>query len=123
MARDGFPYAFTLLCQNEFKPAIGKRIRKCTPRRRVAPHTAELGTISQQFASPDTKGAFTHYAAPIDGTRTRITHCSSRGLLQHSYSINGSLATTELGERASTRPGACGSDHLIAANALLNMVI
>src|SRR5215472_12479254 len=68
--------------QNLFKSTIRERIRKCAPRRRVAPHAAELGSISQQFASPDTKGAFTHYTAPVDGTRTRITHCSSRGLLQ-----------------------------------------
>jgi hypothetical protein len=47
---------FTLLCQNEFKSAISERIRKCAPGRGVAPHAAELSTISQQFASPDTKG-------------------------------------------------------------------
>ena len=102
---------FTLLCQNEFKSAISKRIRKCTSRRGVAPHAAEFGTISQQFASPDTKGAFTHYTMTVDGTRTRITHCSSRGLLQlllyrwiprYDRSM----------QRASTQPGGCKRDHL-----------
>jgi hypothetical protein len=38
--------AFTLLCQNALQPPIRERIRKCTPRRGVAPHGAELGAIS-----------------------------------------------------------------------------
>ena len=79
LARDAYLCTFTLLCQNDFKPTIGERIRKCTPGRRVAPHAAELGTISHQFASPDTKGAFTHYTTSVNGTRTRITHCSLLG--------------------------------------------
>ena len=87
--------AFTLLCQNEFKSAISKRIRKCAPGCTVAPHGAELGTISQQFASPDTKGPSAHYTAPVDGSRGGISHCSSSGS-SNSYSINGSRVTTDL---------------------------
>src|ERR1700751_3760968 len=76
--------------------------RKCTPRGGVAPHRAELGAISQQFAFPETKEPSAHYTMPVDGTRTRIAHCSHPS--PPSYSENRSLVTTDLQNRASFGP-------------------
>ena len=68
--------AFKLTSQNDLKPTIRQRFGEKTPGRGVAFPGAELGAIPQQFAPPDTKGPPAHYTVPVDGTGTRITHCS-----------------------------------------------
>jgi hypothetical protein len=71
-----FPGALKLVSQNEFEPPIRQRLGEQASRRGVAFPGTKLGTISLQFASPDTKGPPAHYTVPVDGTRARIAHCS-----------------------------------------------
>jgi hypothetical protein len=67
---------FTFFGQNHFKPAIRERSGKGEPRGRIASDRAKLGSIWQQFASPDTEGPPAHDTVPVDATWTRIAHCS-----------------------------------------------
>jgi hypothetical protein len=96
------PRASKLVSQNEFEPPIRQRIGEQTSRRGVTFPGTELGTVPEQFASPDTKGPPAHYALSVD-RMARIAHCSSPGPF---YSENGALASNGFtkGERASAPP-------------------